>query len=240
MPGTGSAHQIRQELQRQDAGQPSAPRQQPSTRQHKPHSLARPGPGLRRQDTVPPPITPALPDGLLGMLRWVRSLPRRGPAPRGPGSHGRAAAAAATVPDRGLRGSAGLGRERARLGTARHLPRPRGRAAAPPVPAAAPDDAAKRAERQGQVAEAAPLPAGTRAAAARGRDGEREGGREREREGGKEGGRAGREGAARGGGGGGARGAALAALRTVSSSPPADNKAAPAPAPAQAGELPAK
>ncbi|GAB0207009.1 BDNF/NT-3 growth factors receptor [Grus japonensis] len=62
MPGAGSTHQIRQELQRQDAGQPSAPHQEPSTRQHKPHSRAKPGSGrLRRQDAMPPPLTPALP-----------------------------------------------------------------------------------------------------------------------------------------------------------------------------------
>lgn len=62
MPGAGSTHQIRQELQRQDAGQPSAPHQEPSTRQHKPHSRAKPGHSrLRRQNAMTLPLTPALP-----------------------------------------------------------------------------------------------------------------------------------------------------------------------------------
>lgn len=190
MPGTGSAHQIRQELQRQDAGQPRAPRQQPSTRQHKPHSLARPGPGLRRLDTVPPPITPALPDGLLGMLRRVRSLPRRGPAPRGRGSHGRAAAAAAAVPDRGLRGPAGLRREPARLGT---CPGPAGgqRRRLPPrrLPMMLQNARSGRGRwrrlRSYLRGLGRPLPAG-------GMERGREGGTERGREGKREGGRGGR------------------------------------------------
>lgn len=100
MPGVGSVHQIRKALQRQDTGQPSAPHQDPSTRQHKPHSQAKSGPGhLRRQDVMPPPLTPALPRRPPPTAtaeehdRRVRSLRNRGRVPRIQGSHGRTAAA---------------------------------------------------------------------------------------------------------------------------------------------------
>lgn len=119
MPGAGSAHQIRQELQRQDAGQPSAPHQEPSTRQHKPHSRAKPGPGrLRRQDAMPPLLTPALPRSPPPTTaagehdRRVRSLRNRGRALRGRGSHGRTAAAREALRGCGTRRCCGTETER--------------------------------------------------------------------------------------------------------------------------------
>lgn len=132
MPGTRSTHQIRQELQLQDAGQPSPPRQQPSTRQHKPHSLARPGPGLRRQDIMLPPFTPELPrrppsaPAAGAQAPRVCRLPRHRRSTRCRGSHGRAAAAPGRCsPQWPGRNSTGTLRRRRASGTARaarHLP----------------------------------------------------------------------------------------------------------------------